>query len=116
MLIEPQRPEIDITTLDQKEIRKNLGEPLRLQCKFSGIPVPVVTWYKDGLLFQADVNDTRISFNEKDTMVDIKFIKMEDEGKYRCEATNRLASAYEETTLKITSMRCNREFNNRINC
>lgn len=109
MLLEPQPPEIDITTLDKKEIRKNLGEPLRLQCTFSGIPVPVVSWYKDGQLFQADANDTRISFNERDTMVDIKFIKMEDEGKYRCEATNRLDSAWEETTLKITSMWCHRE-------
>lgn len=103
MLSEPQFPEIDITNLDQKEIRKSLGEPLRLQCKFAGIPVPVVIWYKEELPFQPDANDTRISFNEKNTMIDIKFIKMEDEGKYRCEATNRLGSASKETTLKITS-------------
>lgn len=103
LFIEPQSPEIDFTNMDQKELKKNLGEPLRLQCKFSGIPEPNIRWYKDDLLFEPDVNDTRVGIFERNTMLDIKYIKSEDEGKYRCEGRNRLSTASAMTTLKISS-------------
>lgn len=102
-VFEPQHPEIDISNLDQVEMRKSLGEPLRLQCKFTGIPVPVVQWFKDEALFEPKTNHSRIGLYDKNTMLDIKYIKMEDEGKYRCVGGNRLGSASRSTTLKITS-------------
>lgn len=96
-------PEIDISNLDRTEIRKSLGEPLRLQCTFAGIPVPAINWYKDDVLFQPVENQTRISLNERNTLLDVKFIRSEDEGTYRCQGSNRLGSASRVTTLKITS-------------
>lgn len=105
-VFEPQHPEIDISNLDQTEMRKSLGEPLRLQCKFTGIPVPAVRWFKDEALFEPKANHSRIGLFDKNTMLDIKYIKMEDEGKYRCEGANRLGSVSRSTSLKITSKLC----------
>lgn len=98
-------PEIDVTNMDQREFRKSLGEPLRLQCKFSGIPVPTINWFKDDILFQPDANTTRVGLYERNTLLDIKFIRIEDEGTYRCEGLNRLGSTSRATALKITSNR-----------
>lgn len=46
-----QAPKIEETNLrPNKPMKKALGEPLRLQCMFSGTPVPQISWYKVRLL------------------------------------------------------------------
>lgn len=45
--VETQAPKIEETNLrGDKPMKKALGEPLRLQCKFTGTPVPQISWYK----------------------------------------------------------------------
>lgn len=95
-------PDLDITNLNGTT-QVSLGEPIRFQCIFAGIPRPTIQWYKDNQLLELDENDSRLVFHENKTLLDIKFVKSEDEGSFKCEAISRLGMASRETKLKITS-------------
>lgn len=98
------RPEIEESNIENGKVLKNsLGEPLQLICRFSGIPRPTITWYKDDSEIVPEGNDSRMSLHDNNTILDIQFIKAEDEGKYKCVAANRIGSITRETVLKITS-------------
>lgn len=101
-IIQPQTPLLDTSNLNETS-KHSLGEPLVLNCKFLGIPRPNIRWYRDDVEIIEDENDSRISFHDNKTILDIKYIKIEDQGKYKCAASNRLGDAARETTLKITS-------------
>lgn len=95
-------PELDLTNLNDTT-QVSLGEPIRFQCIFAGIPRPTIQWYKDNHLLELDENDSRLMFHDNKTLLDIKFVKSEDEGSFKCEAMSRLGTAARETKLKITS-------------
>lgn len=78
-----------------------IGETVRLECRFSGMPVPAIHWYKDEIPFEK--NDSRIIFHNGNEILYIQFVTIEDAGNYRCEATNRLGVASAQSTLKIKS-------------
>lgn len=107
-VVVPKRPEVYDSNIENGKTMKNsLGEPLQMRCKFTGIPRPKITWYKDGNEITpeslAGSNDSRIALRESDTVLDIHFIKAEDEGRYKCAAANRIGTISREAVLKITS-------------
>lgn len=93
---------VDITNLNDTT-QVSLGEPVRLQCSFAGIPRPTNQWYKDNELLELDESDGRLMFHENKTLLDIKFVKSEDEGTFKCEGSSRLGTTSLQTKLKITS-------------
>lgn len=95
-------PELDTTNLNDTT-KVSLGEPIRLQCVFTGIPRPTIHWYKDNERLELDEGDGRLVFHENKTLLDIKYVKSEDEGDFRCEASSRLGTANRATKLKIMS-------------
>lgn len=99
---DPLMPQVDTTNLNDTT-QVSLGEPIRLQCLFTGIPRPSIQWYKDNTLLELDENDSRMVFHENKTLLDIKFVKSDDEGAFKCEASSRLGIASRETKLKIIS-------------
>lgn len=103
-VVEPKVPEIEEINFENgKSLKHLLGEPLQLRCKFSGIPRPKVTWFKDGDEITSEGNNSRIAIREDNTLLDIHFIKGEDDGEYKCVAQNRLGSSTRQAKLKITS-------------
>lgn len=64
---------------------------LRLHCRASGKPSPLVTWLKDGIPLN---KDRRISIkeNRRDSRLQIRNLNVGDSGVYRCVATNLLGS------------------------
>lgn len=85
-------------------MKKSLGEPLRLECAFHGVPIPTIEWYKDDeIISLMDDNETRIDMHDNNQILDIKFLKSEDEGTYKCEAINRIGKAERSTLLTISS-------------
>lgn len=103
-IVQPKQPEvIETNFVNGKTLEHSLGEPLQLHCKFTGIPRPQVTWYKNNDEITSERNDSRIWLNEDNTVLSIKYAKAEDQGKYKCVAVNRIAPVALETTLKITS-------------
>lgn len=61
------------------------------------------SWYKDGIEIIPESNESRIITVEDNTLLDVQFIKAEDEGRFKCYAKNRLGSDQREVTLKISS-------------
>lgn len=103
-IVEPSRPQIIESTIENGKVLRNLlGEPLQMRCKFSGIPHPKITWYKDGSKIVPESNESRIILLEENTVLDVQFIKDEDEGRYKCVGRNRLGSVSREAVLKISS-------------
>lgn len=103
-IVEPSRPNVIESSIENgKILRNSLGEPLQLRCKFSGIPRPKISWYKDGIEIIPESNESRIILLDENTMLDVQYIKAEDEGRYKCVAQNRLGSVSREAALKISS-------------
>lgn len=48
-------------------------------------------------------NDSRISITSNNQTLDIKFLKIEDEGEVKCVGENRLGSVEQVAALKIAS-------------
>ncbi|KAG8447614.1 hypothetical protein GDO86_014935 [Hymenochirus boettgeri] len=70
-----------------EEINSSLivNEPLRLECQTTAIPIPIVTWLKDGhpLLQRPGVRIT-----EDGRYLQIDQAQLRDAGRYTCEASN----------------------------
>lgn len=81
----------------------SLGEPIQFKCPYIGMPQVTTKWYKNNKEIILNEKDPRISFHDKNTILEIKYVKAEDEGKYQCAATNRLGTGKQETNLKISS-------------
>lgn len=103
-IVEPSRPNVvDSNINNGKVLRNSLGEPLQLRCKFNGIPRPAISWYKDGSEIKPESNESRIILMDENTVLDVQYIKAEDEGRFKCVAENRLGSVSREVVLKISS-------------
>lgn len=90
----PARPYVYITPgYTVKE-----GEEARIQCTISGKPRPTVQWYKDGKTLPFQSND-RLTITPK--QISIKSVKLEDQGKYYCRATNKNGVTTGYTMLDI---------------
>lgn len=100
LFTEPSKPEIEDTNLVGDELKLSLGEPFRMFCNIVGLPDPDVSWYKNGLLIE---NETRISISPDHQTLDIKYLKIEDDGEFKCVGVNRMGSVEKLTNLKITS-------------
>uniref|UniRef100_A0A1L8DJT8 Protein tyrosine kinase n=2 Tax=Nyssomyia neivai TaxID=330878 RepID=A0A1L8DJT8_9DIPT len=105
IVFEPTAPQLHPPIMEGSEILKNLGEHLRLECNFVGIPTPKVNWYKDNelLVYHEGANST-IDFYDDNTVLSIKYIKPEDQGVYKCEGKNKLGSDWQQISLKISDM------------
>lgn len=99
-VVQPQAPVINDTNMNESELNYSIGEPLQLRCAFNGLPRPKIYWYKDDTEIKPD---KRIKFLSNNTILDILNLKAEDEGKYKCEAVNRVGKSALDTMLKITS-------------
>ncbi|XP_078498867.1 hemicentin-1 [Lissotriton helveticus] len=67
------------------EISALLNSLLNLECETRGVPVPAVTWYKDG---QPLVSSPQAQYLEKGQTLQIPRAQVSDSGKYTCRAVN----------------------------
>ncbi|CAD7078795.1 unnamed protein product [Hermetia illucens] len=100
----PETPAITHSNLDGSKIGKKLGEFLQLDCQHKGLPKPVISWFKNDVPLQFGKNDTRRFLNHGNSILNIPFIKPEDEGVYKCVVTNRLGSAERSVSVAITNL------------
>ncbi|XP_071455264.1 vascular endothelial growth factor receptor 1-like isoform X2 [Hetaerina americana] len=80
-----------------------VGSPsgAEFKCIVGGTPKPIITWYKDGDLYNVPKNNTRIEFSEDRQILKIKFVSIEDEGKYTCQAKNKAGTVEGSRTLEL---------------
>ncbi|XP_067940287.1 hemicentin-1-like [Watersipora subatra] len=70
-----------------------------LSCPVEGEPKPVVNWYKDGILISRENLQYRVSFDGE--LLDIISVRVEDAGKFTCEAVNPAGKIDRDFTLTV---------------
>ncbi|KAF3699447.1 Obscurin [Channa argus] len=78
----------------------NLGQTVKLACKATGIPKPVVTWYKDGRAVVADPHHIIIEDPDGSCTLILDNMTADDSGQYMCFATSPAGNG--STLGKIT--------------
>ena len=68
-------------------------------CEASGIPLPVITWFKDGV----PVSEEKLSVVKRASLMSFKSVTSTDEGVYWCEARNPFGwKISSDTSLSLT--------------
>ncbi|CAG5003249.1 unnamed protein product [Parnassius apollo] len=70
------------------QLKVLVGETVTLKCSFKGKPIPEIVWMKNG--HEIDEEDSRLktSLNGTNCCLTINDVRIEDEARYSCEATN----------------------------
>ncbi|KAL7829000.1 hypothetical protein SRHO_G00326340 [Serrasalmus rhombeus] len=100
-----QRSRIPLWSLPCFELILNdctakLGQTVKLACKVTGTPKPVVTWYKDGVVVKDDKHHIISEGNSGTCYLVLASVKGEDSGQYMCYAASPMGNA--STLAKIT--------------
>uniref|UniRef100_A0A8C6WTE3 Obscurin n=1 Tax=Neogobius melanostomus TaxID=47308 RepID=A0A8C6WTE3_9GOBI len=77
-----------------------LGQTVKLACKVTGQPKPVVTWYKDGRAVEADPHHIIIEDPDGSCTLILDNMSADDSGQYMCFASSAAGNA--STLGKIT--------------
>ncbi|XP_070774234.1 obscurin [Enoplosus armatus] len=77
-----------------------LGQTVKLACKATGVPKPMVTWYKDGRTVEADPHHIIIEDPDGSCTLILDNMTADDSGQYMCFATSAAGNA--STLGKIT--------------
>ncbi|KAM4605629.1 obscurin [Polymixia lowei] len=77
-----------------------LGQTVKLACKATGIPKPVITWYKDGRAVEADPHHIIIEDPDGSCTLILDNMTADDSGQYMCFATSSAGNA--STLGKVT--------------
>ena len=74
------------------------GENFKLTCEAKGVPSPVVTWYKDGKVYNGRPRAGEfIATGQYDYIINFVGVDIDDEGNYTCIVSNmygRLTYSY----------------------
>lgn len=102
-VMEPTPPTIVATNFTADQSQKYLlNDHANLLCKFSGIPSPTITWFKDNQEIIPIANSKHLTLLEDKTILSIH-LNADDEGKYRCVAENRAGNVFREMQIIIES-------------
>ncbi|XP_069861249.1 hemicentin-2 [Dipodomys merriami] len=68
-----------------KEVKTKVNSSLALECECSGMPLPAISWYKDG---RPVTPDQRLQVLGEGRLLQIQPTRVSDSGRYLCVATN----------------------------
>ncbi|XP_044528060.1 hemicentin-1 [Gracilinanus agilis] len=75
------------------EVSALINSIIKLECEARGLPVPVITWHKDGRLI---ISSPQALYVDKGHFLHISHAQVSDSGKYTCHVTN-IAGTAEKT-------------------
>ena len=90
-----------LTKNSKRLLHHDTVSDLVLGCKASGVPRPTITWSLDGAVIPGD--DKRRTINQVTGYLKVFNISLEDEGFYRCLATN-IVGTVSSTKIKVQSL------------
>ncbi|GAA6091334.1 obscurin, partial [Tachysurus ichikawai] len=70
-----------------------LGQTTKLDCNVTGIPKPVVTWYKDGIVLKDNQHRIISEGNSGACSLVLTSVSVDDSGQYMCYAANPMGNA-----------------------
>uniref|UniRef100_A0A3Q3K3Y4 Hemicentin 1 n=1 Tax=Monopterus albus TaxID=43700 RepID=A0A3Q3K3Y4_MONAL len=74
------------------------GFPTELECKATGVPLPAITWYKDG---QPLTSAAGVTMLKRGQVLEIERAQLSDAGIYRCVAVNLAGVAELSHSLQV---------------
>ncbi|XP_050544021.1 vascular endothelial growth factor receptor 1 isoform X2 [Daktulosphaira vitifoliae] len=91
----------DSSNLNSSDWKVKTGNPVQWGCYVSGMPQPTIMWYKNNSPLRLKKNESRVLLLDKNQTLLIRFTALEDEGVYKCNASNRLGSVISTNTLTL---------------
>ncbi|KYB28240.1 SEC14 domain and spectrin repeat-containing protein 1-like Protein [Tribolium castaneum] len=100
--LEAQKPKIEapVFTSPLSDAIIQEGSRFTFMCHVTGTPVPVVTWFKDGISIQNNP-DYQTTFDQGLCTLTIEETFAEDSAKYTCKAINAAGSAETSACLSV---------------
>jgi hemicentin len=80
------------------EISALINSVIKLQCETRGLPVPAVTWYKDGQLV---LSGSQALYSDKGQFLHIPHAQVSDSATYLCRVTNVAGTAEKSFQVDI---------------
>ncbi|GLV35679.1 PDGF- and VEGF-receptor related [Carabus blaptoides fortunei] len=96
-----QIPKIITSNMNGSDVKITLGQPLDLTCNPMGIPAPTIKWRKNDEEWSVGINKGRIRLSDDRKKLSFKYTQQEDEGTYKCIASNRIGSVDRHMQLII---------------
>lgn len=98
-------PHLDRTNMQEGETIVDLGGSTTFECFFSGIPKPIIRWYKDDELIIYDhITNPNATIQLHDQMLYIKYTKPEHQGMYKCVGENKVGVVTQSTMLELSGI------------
>lgn len=72
------------------EVSALINSIIKLECETRGLPMPVITWYKDG---QPVISSSQALYVEKGQFLHIPRAQVSDSATYKCQVTNVAGTA-----------------------
>ena len=94
-------PEIVASNSSSHDIM--LGEMLRLQCSYNGVPVPIVQWFHNNLLLMDRSDGIIINMDHNITSILKDEAELTSGGMYTCRATSSIGFDQESYSVRILS-------------
>ncbi|KAG8239880.1 hypothetical protein J437_LFUL018648 [Ladona fulva] len=87
-----------------KTLTRKLGDPLTMECRALGLPVPKLHWVlPDGTVLNSSSNSVRVRLRNPGTLI-FYHLKATDSGRYTCVAENSMGVDDLSVTLKVTGI------------
>ncbi|MCP9264251.1 Immunoglobulin I-set domain protein [Dirofilaria immitis] len=84
-----------------KAIQATEGQKICFECRVVGVPTPEVKWFKDGEEIKPNEHVQIESLPDGTNRLLIDSVNVEDQGNYRCEATNNVGSMSSKAPLTV---------------
>ncbi|XP_077390337.1 obscurin [Festucalex cinctus] len=78
-----------------------IGQTVKLSCKVTGLPQPVITWLKDGLVLEDDPRHIITADSSGTCILILDSLTVEDSGQYVCYATSSMGSVGTLATVVV---------------
>ncbi|XP_059491280.1 leucine-rich repeat neuronal protein 1-like [Neocloeon triangulifer] len=96
-----------IVHISGTNVSRKLGDPLTLECRAMGVPIPRLHWIlPDGSVLNATSNSVRLRLRNPGTLI-FYHLKATDSGVYTCVAENKMATARTNMTLMVSGIDIN---------
>ncbi|XP_050509269.1 vascular endothelial growth factor receptor 1 isoform X2 [Diabrotica virgifera virgifera] len=100
LIVDPVNAQITDTNM-KGEMMQDFPNPVMMHCGVTGVPKPHINWYKDNVLFVP--TDPRIVFEDERQTLRFNETKIEDAGKYKCEAAYKDIRDFREVKLSFSN-------------
>lgn len=92
-----------LINFNESSVSSSFGDSLTIECFFTGLPDPNITWYKnDKVFFSADTTSAIIEHKNGSSSIVFESLEVEDAGTYKCVAKNLVGEDSKSVTIEVS--------------